>query len=788
MNYVKNSGQSGQYSSVKKRNIKYFAAFGALALTLTFYIFLLYSKIEITLYNSFGNYSKVSQAARDIRIHTLSSHQSLVNFIYSIDEQSLDDIVIQNGHYDHEINQAFDLLDNIFWGENSAVDTIKQVYLDWLTVRERIIGLLLVKANRDLLPSLLEQNIQRVKVINMQLALLTTMADSKTPNISETSYNGSLKSVKIELAILVLLLSCLAAIFYTFQRRISKEKQAVLSALVWSNQLLDSSPDTMIISDRDGTISQVNKNAEGLFGYSKSEFADLNIAKLMPARFVNHHEKIALFFSRASSREMGLGKTLYAVNRQGEEFPVEISLNLAELNERRVAITVIRDITEKKQNEAKLIHQANYDLLTNLPNRKLINDRLEQAINRANRSENRFGVLFIDLDDFKKANDLYGHEFGDKLLVCIANILRSSLRAEDTIGRLGGDEYLVIIPDIIHSESLNNIVEKILYAFEHIEPIDGISTQIGASIGISIYPECGSNSDELIRNADLAMYDAKKMVGKSTYAFFEDAMFDQTTQNYALETALQQALENKEFYLVYQPKFEIESQKIIGFEALLRWNNSRFSHLTPEDYVPILEKKNLINKVGDFVLKRSLEAIKYWQELTGRELHVAVNISSYQLKDPTLSNFIENLLNVLQLDGACLEIELTEQTLIEPSPMLEQTLLSLRKMGVGIALDDFGTCYSSLHYLANYPITSIKIDKSFVSGIDAKNYNEIKSVLVNAIVSLGHSLNLMVTAEGIELEEQIKHLVNIDCDHGQGFYFSKPLTAKNITSLLLSDG
>ena len=199
-------------------------------------------------------------------------------------------------------------------------------------------------------------------------------------------------------------------------------------------------------------------------------------------------------------------------------------------------------------------------------------------------------MLFIDLDHFKKANDLHGHEFGDKLLVCIANVLKASLRAEDTIGRLGGDEYLVIIPDITHSESLTNVVKKILLAIDHIEPIDGKGVQIGTSIGVSIYPDNGSNCDELIRNADLAMYVAKKRLGKSSYAHFEDAMFDQTTENYALETALKQAFENNEFYLVYQPKFEIESKKILGFEALLRWSNPRFSHLTPEDYIPFWRK------------------------------------------------------------------------------------------------------------------------------------------------------------------------------------------------------
>jgi diguanylate cyclase (GGDEF)-like protein/PAS domain S-box-containing protein len=784
MKYLNNRRLNSQYDLAKKRNLKYFLAFLILALTCTSSIFLLYSKIEITLHNSYGNYSSFSQAARDIRIHTLTSQHSLVDFIYSIDEQGLDEMIIQNGHHDNEVEQAFVLLEKTFWGKNSRVEKIKDVYLDWFAVRGEIIDMLLLNQKMSVLQALLKQNTQRLMGINNQLAQLTV--DSQSKNSIQTSHNGTLKSLRIELAISVLLLFFLLATFYTFQRRITKEKQAVLSALVWSNQLLDSSPDAMIISDRDGNITQVNKNAEELFGYSKSEFKSLNIAKLMPKRFVNHQEHIQHFFKRASSRQMGLGNTLYALNRLGKEFPVEISLNSAELNERKVAITVIRDVTDKKKIEAKLLHQANYDLLTNLPNRKLINDRLNQAINRAIRSNNKFGVLFIDLDNFKKANDLHGHEFGDKLLVCIADLLRASLRAEDTIGRLGGDEYLVIIPDIIQNESLTHIVEKILLAFAHLGPIDDKSVDIGASIGISIYPDNGINCDELIRDADLAMYEAKKSSGQSSFRYFDEAMLDQTTENYAIEIALQNALENNEFYVVYQPKFEIKSQEIIGFEALLRWNNSRFSHLTPEDYIPILEKNDMINKVGNFVLKTSLKAISYWREMTGKDLHIAVNISSYQLKNPALASSIEMLLKKYQLDSRSLEIELTEQTLIEPSKMLKQVLQNLRDLGVGISLDDFGTGYSSLHYLANFPITSIKIDKSFVNGIDTNNSNETKRVLVDTIVALGRSLNLIVTAEGIELEEQIKYLINIDCDHGQGFYFSKPLTAENINSLLQS--
>ena len=377
MSDVKTSGKGFEYVLAKKRNSKYFSTFLVMALTCALSIFLLYSKSVITLHNSYSDYNSASQAASDIRKNLLLSQLTLVDFLYSQNKQNLDNIVTQSNHADNEIKRAFELLEEEFWSDNQQVNTIKTGYLGWLSIRDNIIAQLRLNEKQHLLLPLVDQNTQKVIAINRQLEVLTKALESNTQDIIQRPYNQSLESLRIELLISVLLIICLAIIFYTFQNRITKDKQAISSALAWSNRLLDSSPDAMIISDRDGVISQVNKNAEALFGYSKNEFVNLNIAKLMPQRFANHHEKIALFFKHSSSREMGLGKTLYALNSEGKEFPVEISLNLAELNERKVAITVIRDVSEKKKSEAKLIHQANCDLLTKLPNRKLINDRLD---------------------------------------------------------------------------------------------------------------------------------------------------------------------------------------------------------------------------------------------------------------------------------------------------------------------------------------------------------------------------------------------------------------------------
>ncbi|MFT7314019.1 MAG: diguanylate cyclase (GGDEF)-like protein/PAS domain S-box-containing protein [Paraglaciecola sp.] len=783
-----NSSLSISKSNKSARGIKkdkcIFFICSMLMLVCTVSILFMFSKIKLVLQNINIGYSAVSNSTRDIRINTLSSQLLLVDFIHEINDRNMNELVLQKNRLDNDIHAAFDVLKKNFWGDKNKIDVIKNIYLGWQSVRDKTINVFLLNDEKSALQDFLQQNTQLINITNQKLQFLTETTNNMTQNITKRSRNKALKILQIELAILFSFLCCLFAMFYTLQRRIAKEKKTVTKALIWANQLIDYSPDAMIISDRNGNITQTNKKSEDLFGYSKSEFQGLNIAKLMPQNFENHHENIKQFFKSSSSRKMGLGKTLSALNKSGRDFPVEISLNLAELDERKVAITIIRDITDKKQNEATLIHQANHDLLTKLPNRKLIHDRLNQAINRANRSSKKFGVLFIDLDGFKKINDNYGHECGDNLLICISNKLRALLRAEDTIGRLGGDEYLVIIPDIIQNVSLKTIVHKIFQSFENIEPIDGKKIQIGASIGLSIYPDDGIDCENLIRNADLAMYDAKKISNKNSYVFFKEAMLNKMATNHALEIAIKQAYKNNEFYVLYQPIFDIKSLKTLGFEALLRWSNPSYKHLTPEDYVPILEKNNLINQVGKFVLQKSIEDLKYWQKMTGSDLCVAVNISPYQLKDPILPATIKTLLDTYQLDGRYLEIELTERSLIEPSPMLEQMLLQLRKLGVGIALDDFGTCYSSMYYLTRYPITCLKIDKSFVDGIDEKKGNDIKRVLVDTTVSLAQSLNMTVTAEGIELEKQIKYLQSINCDHGQGFYFSKPLTFEGINSLM----
>ncbi len=500
----------------------------------------------------------------------------------------------------------------------------------------------------------------------------------------------------------------------------------------------------------------------------------------MPRRFVDHQEKINNFFEFSSTRIMGEGRELFAVKKSGEEFQVEISLNLAELNNDKVAITSIRDVTKQKRIESKVLHQANYDFLTQLPNRFLSLDRLATAIEHAKRNGTKLAVMYIDLDDFKKANDVFGHQMGDRILISTAAKLKDAMRAGDTVGRLGGDEFFVLIDSFTSQDSLIKIANNLLATFKKPFSIRQQNIYLSASIGISIYPDDGETVEELLVNADLSMYRSKN-TGKNSFSFFESSMIDKLKRQSSMEEALKGSLERNEFYVVYQPKYEICSNIIIGFEALVRWDNAEFKGVGPDEFIPILEQIGLINEVGMFVLDNSLKAVKKWRSVTQRPLQMAVNISPIQFNDPLLFQHIQQKLAKYNLTGNALEIEITEGILLEATKELKDTLNDMREVGIGIALDDFGTGYSSLSYIKDYPINSIKIDRSFIEEI---NKNETHTTLVKAMISLAHSLEFHVTAEGIECKEQLEYLKTLKCDIAQGYYLSRPLTADKVNRLL----
>lgn len=439
-----------------------------------------------------------------------------------------------------------------------------------------------------------------------------------------------------------------------------------------------------------------------------------------------------------------------------------------------------QDITERRMQDEHILRQAHYDSLTELPNRFLALDRLSQLINESHRNNERVAVLFLDLDDFKKINDTLGHDTGDKVLKETANRLRSVLRSGDTVGRLGGDEFIILLGGLSQAADAQPVAETLLNNFTKAFRIDSRDLVLTASIGIAIYPDDGDNLSELLRNADSAMYHSKEQ-GRNAYSYFTDEMNQGVSKRLLFEEQMHGALRRGEFRLCYQPKVELSSGKIIGAEALLRWHNPVLGEVSPMDFIPIAEQTGLIVPIGKFVLGEALEMAADWRGKFCESFTMAVNLSPRQFRDPNLVADIEETTRSCDISASALELEITEGVLMSGHAHIDNALAALNDLGVNIAMDDFGTGYSSLSYLRSYPFDVLKIDREFVHDIiDDPADRE----LVNAAIAMAHGLGLKVVAEGVETEAQLKYLAAQGCEYGQGYLFSKPLPAGELTALL----
>ncbi|MBL6998960.1 MAG: bifunctional diguanylate cyclase/phosphodiesterase, partial [Gammaproteobacteria bacterium] len=442
-------------------------------------------------------------------------------------------------------------------------------------------------------------------------------------------------------------------------------------------------------------------------------------------------------------------------------------------------LAVKEDITVQKKQEEKILHQANYDSLTNLPNRFLTLDRLSRLIKESQRSKQQAAVLFLDLDDFKKINDSMSHEIGDQLLVQAARRLRDSVRDGDTVSRLGGDEFIVLMGNLKSADDAYPVAEKLLHCFRNTFQLDGRELSVTVSIGIAIYPEDGSNPAELLRNADAAMYHSKEQ-GRNAYHYFTSAMNQGVSRRLQLEEQLHGALERQEFHLCYQPMIDIKSNTIVAAEALLRWNNDALGFISPDEFIPITEKTGQIVSIGQFVLKQALAMAARCQQLQSK-FKIAINFSPLQFRDPDLLQQIQDALKQAGVSNDSLELEITEGVLMSGYSYIDETLKSLSKSGVDISMDDFGTGFSSLSYLRSYPFSILKIDRSFINDI---TIDPADRELVNAAIAMAHSLGIKVVAEGVETLEQLNHLKGQGCEIAQGYYFSKPLPDDEFIRLL----
>ena len=476
-------------------------------------------------------------------------------------------------------------------------------------------------------------------------------------------------------------------------------------------------------------------------------------------------------------------ETLHQKERfQGNIFYFLIGLLLlgAVLVARRGLKSIDRIIHKQMRAEDKIKHQAHYDSLTNLPNRFLALDRLSQMIKEARRAESLVAVLFIDLDYFKKVNDMLGHVSADKLLVEAARRITQSVRADDTVGRLGGDEFIVLSGGIHSADEVMTIAENLIKHINEAFTLEGKELILTASIGISVFPSDGDDKLELIRKADSAMYHSKES-GRNTYSYFDESMNRNISRQLELEEQIHGALDRGEFEVVYQQKVELIENRIIGAEALLRWNNRELGAVTPDEFIPIAEQTGLIVPIGQFVLEEALKMTARWQRDLLPDCGIAVNLSPRQFRDPDLVNGISRALHESGVPSRNLELEITEGVLMSEHIHIDEALEGLTRLGVVIAMDDFGTGYSSLSYLRNYPFGVIKIDRSFIQDIDQ---NSMSLKLNHAAIAMAHALNIKVVAEGVETHAQFAVLQGLQCDIAQGYYFGRPVSAQQMTEAL----
>lgn len=582
----------------------------------------------------------------------------------------------------------------------------------------------------------------------------------------------------IVLAAGLVLTALLGILLLVIVGRTAKVEQVVAertAALQDSEQryrnLLESAPDAMIIVRQDGSMDLINSQAEKMFGYARNELIGQPIEMLIPPRLrgshIGHRNG---FFKQPRSRPMGVGLELYGQRKDGSEFPIEISLSPLKSGARHTVTATIRDVTDRKQAESQVRHLAHHDVLTHLPNRVLMHERLKTAIERADKIGGRLAVMMLDLDHFKRVNDTLGHHVGDELLVALVERLKNSVRQTDFIARMGGDEFVILLSDITNYD----IIEKIAGALQEqiAKPVivGGRELVVTSSIGITIYPQDGKDISTLLKNADTAMYQAKEK-GRDNFQWFKPGMLLAAEEQLETENALRRALANQEFKLHYQPLVCINTGTLRGVEALIRWQHPTRGAIAPDSFISLAEESGLIIPIGEWALRTACKEVQLLQRRLGIPCFVAVNLSPRQLRQTNILEIVGKALADSGLPATNLTLEITEAVIVDNPIETAEILKKIRALGVSVALDDFGTGYSSLSYITRYPIDIIKIDRSFVRDLGD---DPSDTAIVNAIIAMAHSLGLKVTAEGVETPEQLAHLKAHGCDHAQGYYFGVP--------------
>lgn len=537
--------------------------------------------------------------------------------------------------------------------------------------------------------------------------------------------------------------------------------------------------DIIYIMDKNGTILEINRSAEDILGYSANEMVNKSLAAfLIPASQKYFHDNIPVLLKNGSKRS-----ELVFISKKNEIITVDCSASAIydKKGDVQYIVAFQRDITELKKNEERIKHLAYHDMLTDLPNRRLGKELLQSAIQHNARKSSRVGVMFLDLDRFKYINDTLGHDIGDFLLRNVAERLKICVREGDTVVRLGGDEFMIILDEPCSFKELSNVAKRMINIFLKPFILKTREIYITCSIGIAMFPEHGRDIETLLKNADIAMYQAKEK-GRNNFKFFSHKLDDKMNKDMEIREGIIKAIEKNEFVLHYQPKIDIKSGKIVGSEALVRWNHPQQGLIYPGDFIPIAEQAGLIKNIDKLVLKMVCNQIKKWINKGIDPVRVSINISANQFNDIEFIDTLDSILAETKIDPMLLDLEITETAAMQDTYYAQRVFHEIKKRGINLALDDFGTGYSSLNYLKSFPIDVLKIDKSFVEEVC---FNKVNHAIIRAAITMAKALDIKVVAEGVETKEQLELLRDADCQEYQGYLYSKPLSVEEMEKILL---